>query len=111
MDRAGFVSVNEVITVPADAFQDRLHTKESGALESGAEDKYYAPGVGLITDAEFVLVEIEKGRWPFTYRAGRPSGVSCPASGTGAPVIEGHPCTQPIDARSWHVRRRRRPGS
>jgi hypothetical protein len=46
--------------VPAGAFKNCLHTKESSALESGAEDKYHAPGVGLVKNAEFELVEIEK---------------------------------------------------
>jgi hypothetical protein len=45
-----------------DVFKNCLHTKESSALESGTEDKYYAPGVGLIKDAEFVLAKFEKGR-------------------------------------------------
>jgi hypothetical protein len=56
------VAVNEEIKVPAGAFKNCLHTKESSALESGSEDKYYAPGVGLIKDADFVLVKIEKGK-------------------------------------------------
>jgi hypothetical protein len=62
MDRAEVVAVNEQITVPAGTFKNCLHTKESSALESGSEDKYYAPGVGLIKDADFVLVKIEKGK-------------------------------------------------
>jgi hypothetical protein len=62
MDRAEVVSVTEEVKVPAGAFKNCLHTKESSALESGTEDKYYAPGVGLIKDAEFVLVKIEKGK-------------------------------------------------
>jgi hypothetical protein len=52
MDRAEVVAVIEVIKVPAGTFKNCLHTKESSALESGTEDKYYAPGVGLIKDAE-----------------------------------------------------------
>ena len=52
----------EPVTVPAGTYKNCLHTKESSALESGTEDKYYAPGVGLIRDAEFVLVNVEKGR-------------------------------------------------
>jgi len=62
MDRAEVVAINEQITVPAGTFKNCLHTKETSALESGAEDKYYAPGVGIIKDAEFVLVTIEKGK-------------------------------------------------
>jgi hypothetical protein len=62
MDRAEVVSVTEEVKVPAGAFKNCLHTKETSALESGTEDKYYAPGVGIVKDAEFVLVKIEKGR-------------------------------------------------
>lgn len=62
MDRAEVVAINVEIKVPAGAFKNCLHTKESSALESGSEDKYYAPGVGLIKDAEFGLVKIEKGK-------------------------------------------------
>jgi hypothetical protein len=62
MDRAEVVSVTEEVKVPAGAFKNCLHTKESSALESGSEAKYYAPGVGLIKDADFVLVKIEKGK-------------------------------------------------
>jgi hypothetical protein len=62
MDRAEVVAINEEIKVPAGAFKNCLHTKESSALESGAEDKFYAPGIGLIKDADFVLVKIEKGK-------------------------------------------------
>ncbi len=62
MDRAEVVAINAEIKVPAGAFKNCLHTKESSALESGSEDKYYAPGVGLIKDADFALVRIEKGK-------------------------------------------------
>jgi hypothetical protein len=62
MDRAEVVAVTEEIKVPAGVYKNCLHTKESSALESGSEDKYYAPGVGLIKDADFVLVRIEKGK-------------------------------------------------
>jgi hypothetical protein len=62
MDRAEVVSITEEIKVPAGTFKNCLYTKETSALESGTEDKFYAPGVGLIKDAEFVLVRIEKGK-------------------------------------------------
>jgi hypothetical protein len=62
MDRAEVVAVNAVVTVPAGTFRNCLHTKESSALESGTESKYYAPGVGLIKDADFALARIEKGK-------------------------------------------------
>ena len=62
MDRAEVVATNAEIEVPAGVFKNCLHTKESSALESGSEDKYYAPGVGLIKDADFALVKIERGK-------------------------------------------------
>jgi hypothetical protein len=62
MDRAEVVSVTEEIKVPAGVYKNCLHTKESSALESGVEDKFYAPGVGIVKDAEFVLVRVEKGK-------------------------------------------------
>ena len=62
MDRAEVVSVTEEVKVPAGAFKGCLHTKESSAIEGGVEDKWYAPDVGLIKDADFVLAKIEKGK-------------------------------------------------
>jgi hypothetical protein len=62
MDRAEVISITESAKVPAGAFQNVLHTRESSAIEGGSEDKWYAPGVGLIKDAEFTLAKIEKGR-------------------------------------------------
>jgi hypothetical protein len=62
LDRAEIISVTETAKVPAGAFHDVLHTRESSGLESGSEDKWYAPDVGLIKDAEFVLAKVEKGK-------------------------------------------------
>jgi hypothetical protein len=62
MDRAEVVAVTAEIKVPAGTYKNCLHTKESSAIESGSEDKYYAPGVGLIKDADFLLVKIVKGK-------------------------------------------------
>jgi hypothetical protein len=62
MDRAEVVAVTEDVKVPAGAFTGCLHTKESTPLERGAEDKWYAPDVGLVKDADFVLATIEKGK-------------------------------------------------
>ena len=60
MDRAEVVSVSDKLKLPAGAFTGCVHTKESSAIEIGSEGKWYAPGVGLIKDAEFVLVGIDK---------------------------------------------------
>jgi len=62
MDRAEIISVTENLKIPAGAFKDVLHTRESTPLEGGSEDKWYAPGVGLIKDADFVLAKAEPGK-------------------------------------------------
>ncbi|MFH1572986.1 MAG: hypothetical protein ABIG68_03335 [Acidobacteriota bacterium] len=61
LDRAEILSVAEGMKVPAGTFAQCLHTKESSTLEGGTESKWYAPGVGLIRDADFVLVKFETG--------------------------------------------------
>lgn len=60
MDRAEVVSRSEEVKVPAGTFQNCLHTRESTPLERGVESKWYAPGVGLIRDADLVLVRVER---------------------------------------------------
>jgi hypothetical protein len=62
MDRAEIVAVGETVTTPAGTFNDCIHVKETSAIEkSAAEHKWYAPGVGMIKEGQFVLVRIEKG--------------------------------------------------
>ena len=60
MDRAQIVSLTETAKVPAGLFTNVLRIRESSAIESGSEDKRYAPDVGLIRDADFVLARFEK---------------------------------------------------
>ena len=62
MDRAEIISLTEEHKLSMGSYKDCLRTRESSALEGGSEDKWYAPGVGLIQDASFLLVRIEKGR-------------------------------------------------
>ena len=66
LDRAENVSLTETMEVPAGKFENCLKTEESTPLEKGKESKYYAPGVGLIKDADFLLVsygfEKEQGK-------------------------------------------------
>jgi hypothetical protein len=62
MDRAEIISLTEDLKVPAGAFKNCLHTRESSALESGSEGKWYAPDVGLIKDSGFVLVKAGKDK-------------------------------------------------
>ena len=65
MDRAEVISAVEKVTTPAGAFDNCVHLKETSPLEKGAADhKWYAPGVGLVKDGEFVLVKIEKAAGP-----------------------------------------------
>jgi len=59
MDRAEVVSVSETVKVPAGTFKNCLKTSESSSLESGVEDKLFAPGVGLLKDGGFKLTKIE----------------------------------------------------
>lgn len=60
MDRAEVVSITETVKVPAGKFTNCLKTRESSGLESGVEEKLYAPGVGLLKDGGFELARIEK---------------------------------------------------
>ena len=62
MDKAEIVSLTEEVRVPAGTFKNCLRTRETSDLEMGSEGKWYAPGVGLIKDSEFVLVEIGQGK-------------------------------------------------
>lgn len=63
IDRAEVVAVGETVTTPAGTFTNCVHMKETSALEKGmADHKWYAPGVGMVKEGEFVLVRIEKGK-------------------------------------------------
>ncbi len=59
MDRSEVIAVNEKVTTPAGVFEKCVHMKDSSRLEAAADHKYYAPGVGLVKDAELELVKIE----------------------------------------------------
>ena len=61
MDRAEIVALGERIKTPAGVFENCIHVRETSALENGmSDDKWYAPGVGMVKDAEFVLVKYGK---------------------------------------------------
>lgn len=63
MDRAEIVSVSETITTPAGTFVNCVRVRETNPLEKGAaEEKWYAPGVGLVKDGSAVLEKIERIR-------------------------------------------------
>jgi len=57
MDRVEIVSVDETVKTPAGTFQHCVHLRETTPLESDVSHKYYAPGIGMIKDDEFELVE------------------------------------------------------
>lgn len=57
-DRATVVSLNEVVDTPAGQFDNVFKVEETTPLEPGVtENKFHAPGLGLIQDAEIKLVE------------------------------------------------------
>lgn len=56
-DRAEVIGIDEELETPAGRFRDVLETKETTPLEPGmSESKFYAPGIGLIQDADLKLV-------------------------------------------------------
>ncbi len=58
MDRAEIAGLHETLKTPAGTFKDCLKVVETTPLEPFArESKVYAPGIGLIKDASFHLVE------------------------------------------------------
>ena len=59
-DRGEIVSVTDTVETPAGTFTGCVRVRESSALEEESEDKWFAPGVGLVRDAELVLSKIEK---------------------------------------------------
>jgi len=59
-DRAEIISTSEEFKVPAGSFRNCVRTRESSEIESGVEEKGYAPNVGLIKDADFLLVKVER---------------------------------------------------
>jgi hypothetical protein len=61
LDRAKNISVTETVKTPAGEFKDCLKVEETNPLEKNAREfKYYAPGIGLIQDADLKLVAYGK---------------------------------------------------
>ena len=61
MDRAEIVATGVRVSTPAGVFENCIRVRETSAIEKGMSDhKWYAPGVGLVKDAEFVLVRYGK---------------------------------------------------
>lgn len=57
LDRVEIVSTDETVKTPAGTFHHCLHLRETTPLEPDVSHKYYAPGIGMIKDDEFELVE------------------------------------------------------
>ncbi|HZN38886.1 MAG TPA: hypothetical protein VFD82_08790 [Planctomycetota bacterium] len=60
MDRAEIISLSETVDTPAGRFERVMKYEETTPLEKAKEYKWFAPGVGLIQDADLKLVKIEK---------------------------------------------------
>jgi uncharacterized protein DUF3108 len=56
LDRSEVVSKSERVVTPAGSF-DCVRMRDSSAIEKGADDKWYAPGIGLVKDGKAVLVK------------------------------------------------------
>jgi hypothetical protein len=58
MDRAEVMSLDETCKTPAGTFKRCLRVRETTPLELlASEDKYHAPGIGLVRDADLRLVK------------------------------------------------------
>ena len=40
------------MTVPAGTFSNTLNTRDGSCVEGGFQDKYYAPGIGLVLETK-----------------------------------------------------------
>ncbi len=60
MDRATIMSTTEIVKTPAGEFTNCLKMKETTPLERLTEYKYYAPGIGMVSDGKMSLVNAGK---------------------------------------------------
>lgn len=56
LDRSEIVAVGEKVVTPAGSFTC-VRVRDSSPIERGGEDKWYAPGIGLVKDGKAVLVK------------------------------------------------------
>jgi len=56
LDRSEVIATGEKIVTPAGTFEC-VHMRDSSPIERGSDDKWYAPGVGLVKDGKAVLVK------------------------------------------------------
>ena len=62
MDRATIVSVTETVKTPAGEFKNCVKVEETSPLSRfTTEYKYYAPGIGMVSDGEMNLVKVVRG--------------------------------------------------
>ena len=62
MDRATIVSMTETVKTPAGEFKNCLKIEETSPLARfTTEYKYYAPGIGMVSDGTMKLVKVVKG--------------------------------------------------
>lgn len=58
MDRAEILSLSETLKTPAGTFENCLKTQETTVLDPKEKEyKTYAPGIGLIQDADLLLIK------------------------------------------------------
>jgi len=61
MDRSTIVSVTETVKTPAGEFKNCVKVEETSPLSRfTTEYKYYAPGIGMVSDGGMKLVKVEK---------------------------------------------------
>ncbi len=60
VDRSRILSAEARLTTPAGSFDRCVRVKDSSEVERGGDEKWYAPGVGLVKDGKMTLVKIEK---------------------------------------------------
>ena len=60
MDRATIVSTTETVKTPAGEFTHCLKMEETTPLQRLTEYKYYAPGIGMVSDGTMKLVKAGK---------------------------------------------------
>ena len=56
LDRSEIIATGEKVVTPAGTFEC-VRMRDSSAIERGSDDKWYAPGVGLVKDGKAVLVK------------------------------------------------------
>lgn len=62
MDRAEIVSLEETVATPAGKFTGCLKTEETSAIERVRERKFYAPGIGPVSEGGLKLTKFTRGK-------------------------------------------------